>query len=124
MSTKAKKIKVQGKLYAYAFGMRFQKYFMDNMGLTKISEFESKLKLLINEKPNVDDFQLLEVFGWFLISAIQCAKKEQIEFDLYDLLDDVQLQGFDTFKPVFEAYAAHQVKVHKANPNALGKSKK
>jgi hypothetical protein len=124
MSTKAKKIKVLRKSYPYAFGMRFQKYFMDNMGLHKISEFEDKLKLLINEKPDVDNFELLEVFGWFLISAIQCAAKEQIEFDLYDLLDDVQQQGFQNFKGVFEDYAAHQVKVYEANPNALGKSKK
>lgn len=124
MSTKAKQITILKKKYSYAFGMRFQKYFMDNMGLSKISQYETKLGLLINEKPDADNFELLEVFGWFIISAIQCAKKEMIPFDLFDVLDDVQLQGFDSFKGVFEDFAGHQVKVLEANPNALGKSKK
>lgn len=128
MSTKAKRIKLLNKSYTYRLGMKFKATFMHNLGIVKLSDYDKKLGLIVGENVAIDTLEAIEVFGWFIYSAVEAATDKQLPFDVYDVIDEVQKVGAETFKPIFEDYVNEQLIIAeaaaKANPNALGKSKK
>lgn len=130
MSTKATKIKVLGKGYPYRLGMKFKAVFMEKLGIVKLADYDKKIALLISDNPKMDTLESVNVLGYFVIAAIEAAATKPLKLDLYDVIDDIQLNGFDNIKPLFEAYTAEQMRIleqikRSQNPDsALGKSKK
>lgn len=136
MSTKAKKtIQVLGKKYPYAFGMRFQKYLMENLGVVTNADYDRKLGLIFSDSNDeskftapdakvTDLFESYEVIAFFIISAIQSAAKEKIAFDEYEVMDELQVDGFEKYQELFTAFANQQAQILQNTQNALGKSNK
>lgn len=128
--TKAKKIKVLGKSYPYRLGMKFKAVFMQNLNIVKIADYDKKLALIISDKPQMDTLEAIETLGWFVLSALEAATDKPLKLDVYDVIDDIQTEGFDNIKPLFEDYTKEQLQIierlkQQQNPdNALGKSKK
>jgi hypothetical protein len=135
MSTKAKTIKLLGKKRPYAFGMRFQKYLMENLGVVTNADYDRKLGLIFSEEndeskftapdANVSDlFESYEVVASFIISAVQSAAKEKIALDVYEVMDELQMVGFHHYQELFTVFAEQQAQIIKNTQNALGKSNK
>ena len=129
MSTKANKIKVLNKTYPYRLGMKFKAVFMKNLNILKLADYDKKIGIIISEKPRIETIADLEILGWFVLSAIQAATDKDLKLDVYDVIDDVQVNGFDNVKPLFTDYSNEQIaiiqRLQKQNPDhALGKSKK
>ena len=129
MKPKAK-IKVLGKTYTYRLGMKFKAVFMHNLDIVKLADYDKKIALIISDKIQMDTIEAIETLGWFVLSAIQAATDKPVKLDLYDVIDDIQTEGFDNVKPLFEDYTKEQMQIIERmkktqNPdNALGKSKK
>jgi hypothetical protein len=110
--------------------MKFKAVFMHNLDIVKLADYDKKLALIISDKIQMDTLEAIETLGWFVLSAIQAATDKPVNLDLYDVIDDIQTEGFENVKPLFEDYTKEQVKIierlkQTQNPdNALGKSKK
>ena len=92
------KITVLGKKYPFKFGFKFQRLFMEEFDIEKITDYQKKLSLL----ESLDTNEAFKVLGVFIISAINAAANERVDLDLDDVITDVVYDNPEQGLKIFE----------------------